>query len=67
MTTHNEAVVIVNGAALTGAESMTLRVALSQFFMDLQNADALGDDFTGRAIREGYLAACKRVFEKMSG
>jgi len=51
----NEARIIINGVELTLGQSMTLRVALQSFAMDLRE-NGLGDDETGKAIANGYLA-----------
>lgn len=49
-----EAEITINGAKLSKAQSMTLRVAIESFSTSLTN-DGLGDDPTGKAICEGYL------------
>ncbi len=51
----NEARITINGVELTIGQSMTLRVALQSFAMDLRE-NGLGSDETGKAIAKGYLA-----------
>jgi len=51
----NEARITINGVELTIGQSMTLRVALQSFAMDLREK-GLGSDETGKAIAKGYLA-----------
>jgi len=51
----NEARIIINGVELTLGQSMTLRVALQSFAMDLKE-NGLGSDETGKSIAKGYLA-----------
>lgn len=58
-----EADVQINGEQLSYAEAMTLRVAVSHFFMSLD--EGLGDDETGKAICEGYQRACRTILNKM--
>lgn len=60
----NEATVTVNGELLSSAESMTLRVALELFAMDLLT-NGLGDDATGKSIAAGYKEAAKTIHQKM--
>ena len=45
--------IIVNGVRLTEGQSMTVRVALSSYSMDL-NEHGLGDDDMGKKICKGY-------------
>jgi hypothetical protein len=51
----NEADIVINGVKLNTAQSMTLRVAISMFIMDMKQPNALGGDETGEGIRQGYL------------
>lgn len=60
----NEAIVTINGELLSQAESMTLRVALSSFSMDI-NHEGLGEDENGKAMSAGYLGAAGSIFRKM--
>jgi hypothetical protein len=57
----NEANIIINGTQLSKAEAMTVRVALSNFVLDLQ--DGLGDDNTGKTICEGYKNCLNNIFK----
>lgn len=59
-----EPAVRINGEPLTIAEAMTLRVAVTQFLMQLDGG--LGDDETGRAICDGYKRAGQSILAKMS-
>ena len=58
-----EAEIIINGTPLTPAQSMTVRVALGAFAMDLQNG--LGDDEHGQRMTAGYKARLAEIFKLM--
>ena len=58
-----EARITINGQPLTTAQSMTIRVALSLFLMDMNNESALGGDATGEDIRQNYLARGREIFK----
>ena len=60
---HNEADVEVNGAYLTEAQSMALRVAVGHMLMDLQDPLHLGDDDHGRFMVKAYKARLEEVQE----
>lgn len=60
-----EASITVNGVPLTTGQSMTVRVALSLFLMDMNNEDAIGTDLTGDSIRRGYLKCGAEVLRLM--
>lgn len=53
MTEFKEAHVVINGQTLSVGKSMTLRVALNMFQMDLKY-NGLGDDEHGKAMTEAY-------------
>jgi hypothetical protein len=55
----------INGIALTTAQAMSVRVAVSSFFMELSDEDALGEDDSGKSIREGYSKALSDVLKLM--
>jgi hypothetical protein len=59
MNTLTEPSITVNGARLTTAQAMTVRVALGAFTIAL--ADGLGDDHTGTAICAGYLRCIDEI------
>ena len=63
---HEEAHVVINGHVLSRAESMTLRVAVSDFMMSLSR-DGLGDDEIGKAITERYIAHSQNIQRYISG
>ena len=50
-----EATITISGQRLTEAQSMTIRVAIENFAVQLYN-EGLGDDDTGKSICNGYLA-----------
>jgi hypothetical protein len=58
-----EANIIINGQECTDSESMTIRVALSSFLMDL-NDNGLGDDTHGKVMTSGYKANIFSIFSK---
>ena len=47
--------IIINGRVLSQSASMTIRVAIEHFAIFLSQKDCLGNDETGRGIREGYI------------
>jgi len=49
-----EAKIIVEGVALTDAQSMAVRVALNSFIADLR-ANGLGEDEVGKRLAAGYV------------
>lgn len=56
----NEPTIVINGITLTTAQAMTVRVAIGNFAIGLQNGE-LGNDEIGRGITAGYLAAVKSI------
>jgi hypothetical protein len=60
-----EAFITVNDTPLTASQSMTVRVALATFAMDLQDPAALGDDEHGARMIEGYLSAIRAIYRLM--
>lgn len=54
-----EAAITIEGKRLTTAQSMTIRVALNNFSLDLHH-DGLGDDENGKTLVKSYL---KRIDE----
>ena len=59
-----EAKVTVNGIELTEAQSMTLRVALESFALDVQG-DGLGKDAHGRKMAALYRDRIREIREAM--
>lgn len=57
--------IIINGKEMSEGESMTIRVALSSFFVELQDNDALGKDKIGREIARLYRENMYGIFEVM--
>lgn len=53
----------ISGQRLTQGQSMTLRVALTNFMMDMGKPGALGDDGSGENIRRNYLARGNEVIQ----
>ena len=58
-----EADITINGVTLDLGQSMTLRVAVSSFLMQMSEPDALGDDESGRAIASGYTTKLRELIE----
>lgn len=54
MPEFDEPAITINGVPLTVAQSMTVRVALQNFAMEL-NENGLGSDKMGKSISRGYL------------
>lgn len=61
-----EPTIVIQGALLTVGQAMTVRVALNNFLIDLNEADALGDDEHGRAMTLAYKARIVELFQLMS-
>jgi hypothetical protein len=59
----SEPKITVNGTELSEAESMTVRVALGAFAVDLRGG--LGDDELGFQICNGYNRCLNKIFELM--
>lgn len=55
-----EADIIINGVKLSDAESMTLRVALGSFTIDLIN-NGMGKDEVGKTICNNYLRHSRNI------
>lgn len=61
-----EADVTINGVSLSFGQSMALRVAATNFAMELQEPDALGDDDVGRGIAKGYRERLGEILRLMT-
>src|SRR4051812_33049085 len=62
-----EPMIIINGAPLSTAQAMTIRVALQSFLSEIAaDPDALGDDEHGRAMRAAYLNRGHEINQIMS-
>lgn len=59
-----EPAIVVNGVALTHGECMTVRVALSNFALDLMH-NGLGDDDHGQRMVRAYLEAIRSIHRIM--
>lgn len=55
-----EATIVINGHQLNDAQSMTIRVALNNFAMEL-NSNGLGDDEHGRRMTRLYKERIKEI------
>lgn len=66
MNLEPEPLVSINGVQLTSAQTVALRVAVSNYLTDLQDTD-LGDDPHGKAVTKLYLARLQEVIELMHG
>ncbi len=49
-----EPIITINGQLLPNSASMTVRVAIEAFAIDLSKPDALGEDEIGREIAKNY-------------
>ena len=45
---------IINGMELTDAQAMAVRVAVTSFYQEMGEKNALGDDEVGRKLASGY-------------
>lgn len=52
----SEPTITINGRQLTEGQAMTVRVSLGSLLMDMQEPDALGNDYHGHFMREAYIA-----------
>lgn len=66
MNLEPEPLVSINGVQLTNAQTVALRVAVSNYLSDLQDSN-LGDDPHGQAVTKLYLARLQEVSELMQG
>lgn len=55
----------INGTALTIAQTMTVRVSLGTFLIDL-NETGLGDDEHGLKMTEAYKSCLTEIFSMIS-
>ncbi len=60
-----EPAIIINGKELTKAQAMTLRVAVSNFLIEMLETGALGDDQHGYAMQIAYQANLRAIMEIM--
>lgn len=60
MAFENEPLISINAHLLTAAQSMTIRVALESFALDL-NVEGLGPGEHSRAMVAGYLACISEI------
>ena len=56
-----EAKITINGVELNDAQKMTLHVALQSYAMDIQQKDALGDDYHGHFMQKAYLENIRQI------
>ncbi len=59
MKEYKEASIIINGKSLNNLESMTIRVAIENFAIDLR--DGLGNDECGKRITKLYLECMTNI------
>jgi hypothetical protein len=60
-----EASITINDRQLSTAQAMAVRVAVSDFYAEMQDPDALGDDEHGRAMTKAYRERIAEVIEFM--
>lgn len=65
MTDSKEPIITINGVTLTTAQSMTLRVAISSFNMDMSVPKALGDDIQGLEMAKLYHTRSSEILSFM--
>lgn len=65
MTLPPEAEIIINGHKLTQGESMAVRVAVTDLWIEMSDPDALGTDDMGRSITQGYHRNSESVLAKI--
>ena len=57
---YQEPRITINGTELTAGQSMTVRVAISSFIINMQS-DGLGDDEHGKIMTAAYLERAREV------
>lgn len=57
----DEPTITINGHILTSAQVMAVRAAISSFYTEMGEPDALGDDEHGRAMAAAYRARLMEV------
>lgn len=57
----NEPHITINGVSLDQGQSMAVRVAVTSFFDQMGEPDALGDDEGGRALAAAYRKRIEEV------
>jgi hypothetical protein len=62
-----EPTVVINRITLTAGQAMALRVAVSDFFAQMSEPNALGDDEHGQAMANAYRAQLALILRLMSG
>ena len=61
---NHEPSIVINGKQLTEGQAMTVRCAITSFHMGL-DADGLGDDKLGVAIKNGYIKNISELYAIM--
>lgn len=59
--------ITINGVALTQAQAMAVRVAITSYHSEMCNPTALGEDATGRGITKGYHTRLSEVLSLIFG
>jgi len=62
-----EADITINGIKLTFGQAMSLRVAITDFYSQMEEPDALGGDEHGLKMAQGYHDRLKEVLALISG
>lgn len=57
--------ITINGVALSVGQAMALRVAASNFLMELGDSESLGPDSLGRELLDGYKARLREILSLM--
>jgi len=55
--------IIINGHTLTPAQAMAVRVAVSTFYAEMSDPDALGDSEHGKAMATAYHQRLEEVLK----
>lgn len=62
-----EAEITINGKPLDTGQSMTVRVALTAYLLDMREKGALGDDEHGERMRLAYHSRLREVMALIGG
>lgn len=57
----SEPSITINGTELNSAQAMAVRAAITSFYQEMGDADALGDDNMGRQLVAAYRARLDEV------
>lgn len=63
---NDEPKITINGVELNQAQSMTVRVAIGAYFMEMQDENFLGDDEHGKRMTKAYRDRSREIIKIIS-